>query len=190
MCPLDKSLVHQVRFLQVLVCVLFVATSVLIANLICPFLPARFRTLDAEQVRIREADGTLKAVLSNSAGFSGIGESRKQQHVEFSGLMFYNQEGEEEGELVYRGRAIPGGQDADVSLTFDQYRQDQNVYLHHEEHKEGNAVHIDDGLSILSRPDHTNVKEEYAIYAAMDRMNPQDRDALRLKSLQEGKIGA
>jgi hypothetical protein len=186
---LDKSLIRQIRILQVAVCGLLLVTGALCVNLLFPFLPAHFRTLDAGQIRIREADGTLKAMLSNSAGFSGVGESRKQQPVEFSGLMFYNQEGEEEGGLVYRGKAIPGGQDADVSLTFDQYRQDQDVYLHHEEYKAGDALNIDDGLTVLSRPDHTRVKEEYAIYGVMDGMKPADRDALRLKSLQEGKIG-
>jgi len=102
--------------------------------------------------------------------------------------MFYNQEGEEEGGLVYRCKAIPDGQDADVSLTFDQYRQDQNVYLHHEEHKDGRAQGVDDGLTIISRPDHTQTKEECALYAAMEKLPTEQRDKLQLKSLQEGKI--
>jgi hypothetical protein len=102
--------------------------------------------------------------------------------------MFYNQEGDEEGGLVYSGKAIPGGQDADVTLTFDQYRQDQNIYLHHEEHKDARMRSIDDGLTIISRPDWSQVKEEYTLYAAMDKLSGEERDALRLKSLQEGKI--
>jgi hypothetical protein len=32
------------------------------------------------------------------------------------------------------------------------------------------------------------VKEEYTLYAAMDKLSGEERDALRLKSLQEGKI--
>ena len=75
--------------------------------------------------------------------------------------MFYNQEGIEEGGLIYRGKAIHGGQDADASLTFDQFRQDQNIYLHHEEHKDVKGTSIDDGLTITSRPDWTRVKAEY-----------------------------
>jgi hypothetical protein len=119
-----------------------------------------------------------------------MGGQRAEQRggVPFSGLMFYNQEGEEEGGLVYRGKAIPGGQDADVTLTFDQYRHDQNVYLHHEEHKDATGHSIDDGLTIISRPDHTRVKEEYALYAAIEKLSGEPRDALQLKSLQQGKI--
>jgi hypothetical protein len=102
--------------------------------------------------------------------------------------MFYNEEGQESGGLVYLGKAIPGGQDADVSLTFDQFNQDQVVYLHHEEHKDAHGLKIDDGLSIIERPDWKDVKQEYSIYNEMDKLNPEEREALKLKSLQAGKI--
>jgi hypothetical protein len=184
---MESVLLRQLRVLEGLVIVLLVVTAALVVNLWFPFIPQRVKVLDAQQINIREKDGTLKAVLSNSEGFSKIGESRRQG-VPFSGLMFYNQEGDEEGGLVYSGKAIPGGQDADVTLTFDQYRQDQNIYLHHEEHKDARMRSIDDGLTIISRPDQSQVKEEYTLYAAMDKLSGEERDALRLKSLQEGKI--
>ena len=184
---MESVLLRQLRVLEGLVIVLLVVTAALVVNLWFPFIPQRVKVLDAQQINIREKDGTLKAVLSNSEGFSKIGESRRQG-VPFSGLMFYNQEGDEEGGLVFSGKAIPGGQDADVTLTFDQYRQDQNIYLHHEEHKDARMRSIDDGLTIISRPDQSQVKEEYTLYAAMDKLSGEERDALRLKSLQEGKI--
>jgi hypothetical protein len=184
---MESVLLRQLRVLEGLVIVLLVVTAALVVNLWFPFIPQRVKVLDAQQINIREKDGTLKAVLSNSEGFSKIGESRRQG-VPFSGLMFYNQEGDEEGGLVYSGKAIPGGQDADVTLTFDQYRQDQNIYLHHEEHKDARMRSIDDGLTIISRPDWSQVKEEYTLYAAMDKLSGEERDALRLTSLQEGKI--
>jgi hypothetical protein len=102
--------------------------------------------------------------------------------------MFYNEEGQETGGLVYRGKAIPGGQDADVTLTFDQYRQDQNVYLHHEEFKDAQGLRIDDGLTINARPDWTKVKDEYSIYGQLEKLPPEKRDELQLKSAQAGEI--
>jgi hypothetical protein len=167
-----------------------VVTAALCINLWHPFIHQRVGVLDAQQINIRESDGTLKAVLSNSAGFTSMGGERAKQPggVPFSGLMFYNQEGDEEGGLIYRGKAIPGGQDADVTLTMDQYRQDQNIYLHHEEHKDAKGRSIDDGLTINSRPDHAQIKDEYATYEAMDKLSGDAREALKLKSLQEGKI--
>ena len=138
-----------------------------------PFLPQQAGIINAQRVDIRERDGTIKAVLSNSAGFSSEGN---------------NQEGDEEGGLVYSGKAIPGGQDADVTLTFDQYRQDQNIYLHHEEHKDANGRAIDDGLTIISRPDQSDILKEYSIYKAMGKLSPAEQDVMKLKSLQDGKI--
>jgi hypothetical protein len=184
---MESTLLRQLRVLQIAVALLLVVTVALCINLRFPFITQRVDVLNAHQINISEKDGTLKAVLSNSEGFSKIGESRKQG-VPFSGLMFYNQEGDEEGGLVYSGKAIPGGQDADVTLTMDQYRQDQNVYLHHEEHKDAQTRTIDDGLTVISRPDQSQEKEEYALYEAMDKLSAEARDALKLKSLQEGKI--
>jgi len=72
----------------------------------------------------------------------------------------------------------------------DQYRQDQNVYLHHEEQKDPQSLRIEDGLSINARPDWTGVKEEYSIFSEMEKLSPEQRDELRLKSLQAGKISS
>jgi hypothetical protein len=124
---IDTKLLNQVRMLQICVFLLFLSTALLCINCFHPLLPEqRFKVIDAERINIREKSGTLKAALSNSAGFNE-GDRAKQGGVTFSGLMFYNEDGQETGGLVYRGKAIPGGQDADVSLTMDQFRQDQNI---------------------------------------------------------------
>ncbi|HEY5914276.1 MAG TPA: hypothetical protein VJA21_27115 [Verrucomicrobiae bacterium] len=186
---METTLLRQIRFLQACVLVLLVATALLAINCFFPLLPQqRFKVLNAERINIREKNGILKAALSNSAGFNE-GQRREQGGARFSGLMFYNEEGQETGGLVYLGKTIPGGQDADVSLTFDQYNQDQVVYLHHEEHQDTNGLSIEDGLTLIARPDWKGVKEEYAIYARMDKLKGEEREALKLKSLQEGKIG-
>jgi hypothetical protein len=184
---MEATILRQIRLLQLFVLLLLCSTALLIVNLFHPLLPRQgFKVLEAERINIREQNGVLKAALSNSAGF----DEGQRSEVPFSGLMFYNQEGQEEGGLVYSGKKIPDGQDADVTLTMDQYRQDQNVYLHHEQHKDAQNSRIEDGLSINARPDWTAVKEEYNIYGEMDKLPPQQRDELRLKSLQEGKISS
>jgi len=184
---METKLIRQIRLLQVCVVVLLAATALLSINAFHPLLPTqKFRLIEAERINIREKNGVLKAALSNSAGFNEF--QRAGRGVTFSGLMFYNEEGDEEGGLVYSGKAVPGGQDADVALTMDQYQQDQNVYLHHEEHKDAQSQRIEDGLSINARPDWTGAKEEYKIYGEMDRLSPEQQDEVRLKSLQAGKI--
>jgi len=186
---MESRLIRQVRLLQAAVLVLLAVTAALCVNLFHPLLPKQtFKVIEAGRVNIREKSGVLKAALSNSGGFN---EGYRETHggVRFSGLMFYNEEGQETGGLVYCGKAIPGGQDADVTLTFDQYRQDQNIYLHHEEFKDAQGLRVEDGLTINSRPDWTRIKEEYDLYGRLEQAPPEQREELRLKSLQAGKIG-
>ena len=185
---MDSPLLRQLRILQVSTAILLVATILLFINCLHPlFSVERVHVLDANRINIREKDGTLKAALSNSAGFNE-GDRAKQGGPHFSGLMFYNEEGDETGGLVYQGKAIPGGQDSDVTLTMDQFRQDQNVYLNHTEHKDANGSHISDGLQINSRPDWTQIKTEFAIGKELSELPPAQRDAARLKALEEGKL--
>jgi hypothetical protein len=185
---METKLLSRIRVLQICVLGLFLVNAFLVLNCFFPFLPQqRFKIINAERINIREKNGVLKAALSNSAGFNE-GQRADQGAVRLSGLMFYNEEGQETGGLVYLGKAIPGGQDADVSLTMDQYNQDQNVYLHHVEHKDSLGSSIEDGLTINSRPDWKSIKEEYSIYNEMDKLPTNDREALKLKSLQAGKI--
>ena len=74
---------------------------------------------------------------------------------------------------------------ADRKLLILRYAQDD-----HEEHKDAQNFRIEDGLSINARPDWTGVKEECGIYGEMDKLGPEQRDELRLKSLQAGKISS
>jgi hypothetical protein len=187
---METKLLRQIRVLQLCVLALFASNAFLCTNFFYPLFPQqRFRVIDAERINIREKSGTLKAALSNSEGFN-VGQRAEMGGVRFSGLMFYNEEGEETGGLVYYGKTTPGGQDSDVTLTMDQFRQDQNVYLHHEEFKDAHGLRIEDGLSVNARPDWTNTKDEYAIYAELQKLPPERREELQLKSLQAGKISS
>ena len=93
---MEQTLMRQVRLLQITTLLLGVCVVLLALNSFHPFLHSqRFKVIDAEQINIREKDGTLKAVLSNSAGFN-VGDRAKDAPPRFSGLMFYNEEGDEE----------------------------------------------------------------------------------------------
>jgi hypothetical protein len=134
----ETNLQRQLRILQIAIVVLSLFTALLVFNLFHPLIPVQhFRQIDAQKVNIKEADGTLKASLSNAAGFKVF--DRSQQDVTFSGLMFYNEEGAEQGGLVYEGRRLPDGQRQSAGVTFDQYGEDQNIYLHHDEKKDAKA---------------------------------------------------
>lgn len=93
----------------------------------------RFTEIDAERINIVEKDGRLRLVISNldrspppierGVPFGYAGGNRP-------GLIFYNEEGTENGGLIFSGhRDSTGSYQSAGSLTFDQYDQDQTVAL-------------------------------------------------------------
>lgn len=184
---MEASVLRQIRILQGCVLILLVTTGFLLINLFHPLISVQhFRNIEAEKVNIREKNGILKASLSNAEGFKVFG--RANQDVTFSGLMFYNEEGAEEGGLVYEGTRLPDGQRASAGLTFDQFRKDQNIYLHHDEVKNSHGLDINDGLSVMARPDYSQGDEEYRIYDSLAKLPSESREAANLKAAEEGKI--
>ena len=97
---MESRLIRQIRFLQAAILVLLTTTVALCINLFHPLLPKQtFKVIEVGRINIREKNGILKAALSNSAGFN---QGYRAEHggVRYSGLMFYNEEGEECGGLV------------------------------------------------------------------------------------------
>jgi hypothetical protein len=111
----------------------------------------RFDELDVERINIVESDGRVRLVLANSSRQADAviagrvlvpGRSRP------AGMIFFNQEGDEVGGLIYCGRTGANGPNASGSLTFDQYQQDQTVALQYVEQDGRRRA----GLAIIDRP--------------------------------------
>lgn len=125
----------------------------------------KFEEIDVERINIVEANGTLKLAIFNSSKLTrGLDGDKRQGTGTISGMLFYNEEGHEAGGLVFDGKKIKGGQKSSIGLTFDGYRQDQTMSLQHNEKKDSLISYYEDGLRIMSRPDRSNVKEEYDFY--------------------------
>ncbi len=93
----------------------------------------RFEEIETEKLNIIEKDGRVRLTIANlektpgpiekGAPF-GYGPGTR------TGLIFYNEEGTENGGLIFSGkRDSTGKYSAFGSLTFDQYDQDQTVAL-------------------------------------------------------------
>jgi hypothetical protein len=100
---------------------------------------ARFTEIDVERVNIVEPDGKLRLTLSNShrlpdpviggkayplRGGTGAGSA---------GLVFFNDEGNENGGLVSSGKKTSEGHRASAHLTFDQFDQDEALALSYQD---------------------------------------------------------
>jgi hypothetical protein len=90
-------------------------------------------TIDVQRVNIREPDGTLRLVISNAARAPGIivkGHEQPHPTRQSAGFLFFNDEGTENGGLIFDGSRTPDGvAHSSGSLTFDRYEQDQIVQI-------------------------------------------------------------
>lgn len=94
----------------------------------------RFTELDVERINLREADGTLRMVIANRERLPGLylhnTEHPHDRGGDKSGMLFFNDEGTENGGLIYNGYRQPDGSvSSGLSLTFDRYQQDQQLQL-------------------------------------------------------------
>lgn len=93
----------------------------------------RFQTIDVERINIIEKDGRVRMVISNldrSPPPMERGQPFGYQGGNRAGMIFYNEEGTENGGITYTGkRDSAGNYQAVGSLTFDQYQQDQTIAL-------------------------------------------------------------
>ena len=124
---------------------------------------ASFDEIDVQRINVREPDGTLRLVVSNQARFPQIiVKGREYRHTgrDTAGMLFFNEEGTENGGLIWGGREIDGKRSSEGSLTFDRYQQDQTVQLIGSE----NGAARTSGLRVNDQP------EAPMDFAALDRI--------------------
>ncbi|HEL4110709.1 TPA: hypothetical protein UM343_000819 [Stenotrophomonas maltophilia] len=93
---------------------------------------ASFDVIDVQRLNIKEPDGTIRLAVSNRALFPGaIIRNKEQEHARpMAGMLFFNDEGTENGGLIYNGTLGKDGKGSSgLSLTFDRYQQDQQMQL-------------------------------------------------------------
>src|SRR3954452_2693266 len=114
-----------------------ILTTVLSALMLAGSVGAKtqaFDEIDVRRINVREPDGTLRLVISNRARLPGvIVQGKEQPPVDRpqAGLLFYNDEGSENGGLVFSGHRSAKGEvmDSGGSLSFDRYAGNQVVQL-------------------------------------------------------------
>jgi hypothetical protein len=110
-----------------------VLTLVFAVTVICGFAAPRNETFDQITVRrinFVEPDGTPRLIISDRAEFPGAyihgKEHPRPDRSEAAGMLFMNDEGTENGGLIWGGLKEKGGKiESFGHLSFDQYDQDQ-----------------------------------------------------------------
>ena len=130
----DRRLARRVRVLELYAAA---STCVLLVFALTAFRRqpgrARFTEMDVERINVVEPDGKLRMVIANRP--RSIGPIYKGKEFGYKGggrpgIIFFNDEGSENGGLGFSGaRGADGTYRASSQLAFDQYDQDQILYL-------------------------------------------------------------
>jgi hypothetical protein len=114
---------------------------------------AKFTEIDVERINVLEPDGNYRMVISNRA--RSIGPIFKGRPFGYPGgtrpgIIFFNDEGTENGGLTFTGKREANGTfRSSGHLSFDQYEQDQVVYLQYSDNNGRRRM----GLTVADRAD-------------------------------------
>ena len=92
---------------------------------------ARFGEITVERINVVDKDGHNRMIISNDSRMPGPIQRGQEwaPNTGRTGMLFYNEEGTENGGLIFSGHKTNGKVTAVGSLTFDQYEQDQTIAL-------------------------------------------------------------
>lgn len=93
---------------------------------------AKFDEIDVQRINVIEPDGNYRMVISNRARSIGpiaYGKPFGYPGGTRPGIIFFNDEGTENGGLTFGGKTENGKYESGVHMSFDQYNQDQVVVL-------------------------------------------------------------
>ena len=113
----------------------------------------KFTEIDVERINIVEKDGKLRMVIANRD--RSIGPIYKGKPFGYAGgtrpgIIFFNDEGTENGGLTFSGARQPDGTyRANSGFSFDQFNQDQVLYLQYNDNNGRRNM----GLTIADRTD-------------------------------------
>jgi hypothetical protein len=151
---MDSQVRRDVRLLKLYALVSTAAFAVLaLAAFSQRRAPTKFDEIDVERINVREPDGKLRMVIANRARSTGpiaYGKPFGYPGGSRPGIIFFNDEGTENGGLTFSGLRKPDGTYTSTGhLSFDQYNQDQVVYLQYID----NNGQMRKGLTIADRAD-------------------------------------
>jgi hypothetical protein len=149
-----------------------------------------FDQITVRRLNVVEPDGTVRLVISDKAEFPGLYIHRKEiarpDRNDSAGMLFVNDEGTEDGGLIFGGSKDDGKEASSYShLSFDQYDQDQTLVLGAslQEGKRASGVTINDVGNYLITPEYIADAERWKM---MPRGAARSEARTRLKEKYAG----
>ena len=141
----------------------------------------RFTEIDVERINIVEPDGTLRMVISNRP--RSIGPIYKGKPFGYPGgtrpgMIFFNDEGTENGGLTFTGRRRDDGTySSSVGMSFDQFNQDETLTLRYSD-ENGRKT---SAITIAERDE----RDIYDLIMQRDSINKMTDSTARAEALRQ-----
>lgn len=146
-----------------------------------------FEEIDVQRINIVEPDGTLRMTLSNRELFPELifhGVEHKHPGRDTAGILFFNDEGTENGGLTFGGYKDENGVTHTTGhLSFDQYDQDQVFRIFHYQTGERTTA----GMEVSDRPMKPIDLDIVDRLAEAD--TAEEREALTQEAVESGAFG-
>ena len=148
------------------------------------------KIINAEQINIIGKDGKPRLSLFNEDHIPNVlfrGEVILEGHRQkdnIAGMLFFNPDGTEVGGLIYGNDVDPNGnQTAGMSLTFDQFEQDQVLQLLYT--KDGDNQQY--GIHLFDRPNKTIKEQAEAVEEAL-KIEDQELQNKTIDAIYAGNV--
>jgi hypothetical protein len=129
-----KSIEKQLATLKVVNLALAIGLTALTAyTILSPMGTQHFEHLTVKSIKVLEDNGLPRIVIANSE-FSPKGIYKGKEFVDVGsrpGMIFYNDEGTENGGLIFMDKEENGKVNHGGHMSFDRYNQDQTMTLQH-----------------------------------------------------------
>lgn len=135
----------------------------------------KFDEVTAKRINLIGEDGSLRMVMSNETrqhpGRMNGKDFPKRERP--AGMLFFNNEGDECGGLVFAGEKKDGNINSGFSFTMDNYHNDQVVQLLNDEEYAKGKSSIQRGLIINEFPVGSNMDETNAKFKELEKISDE-----------------
>jgi hypothetical protein len=165
-----------------------------------------FDRIRVHRIDVVEPDGTPRLIIADRTEYPGSfyhgREIDRPDRRDSAGMLFINDEGTEDGGLIYGGATTDGKRSSFSHLSFDQYEQDQTVVLGTALNSDGSRIA---GISLNDMPDQSITPDDYAevqrikgmphgeqraaAWAAYQKEHPFGQERASLEREADGSVG-
>lgn len=172
---------REVRILEVYaVCSTIAIVALLLAVFRAPD-HLRLDTLDVNRINVMHDSGLLALALAGHGRLPGPHFEGQGYPPELSGgrtratgMIFFNERGDEVGGLTYNGQLTDSGYRAGGGVTFDQFRQDQVVSLQYQDNGSSRSA----GVNVWDRNADVSIGQILALVDARQNAEGAARDSV------------